>query len=104
MVGEIQATVQVNATPKEVYDFLASGANTNLKVESSNPNAMTVSLKTDLGLLRYGETVDCTINPLRDSCRVSIALRSFVFSKSTLDMRGTVTKVSDALIERFRTR
>ena len=104
MVGEIQATVQVNATPTEVYNFLASGANTGMKVESSNPKAMTVSLKNDVGFLRYGEIVDCTVNPLRDSCRVSITLKSFFFSKITSDVRGTVMRVSEALIERFRTR
>lgn len=104
MVGEFQSVVQVKATPKEVYDFLASGANTNLKVKSSDPDAMTVSLKNDVGLLTYGEIVDCTVNPLHDSCRVSITLRSFFFSKITSDVRGTVMKVNDALLERFRTR
>ena len=104
MVGEFRATVQVKATPTEVYDFLASGANTGMKVESSDPNAMTVSLKNNVGLLRYGEIVDCTVNPLRDSCRVSITLRSFFFSKITSDVRGTVMRVNNALLERFRTR
>jgi len=104
MVGEFQLTVQVKATSKEVYDFLASGANTEMKVESSDPDAMTVSLKNNVGFLRRGEIVDCTVNPLRDSCRVSITLRSFFFSKITSDVSGTVMRVNDALLERFRTR
>ena len=104
MVGESQSTVQVRAAPKEVFDFLASGANTEMKVESSDPDAMTVSLKSNSGLLRRGEIVDCAVKPLRDSCRVSIALRLSFFSKNTLSASGAVMRVSDALIERFRTR
>ena len=102
MAGGFQSTVQVRAKPKEVYDFLASGANTGMEVESSDPNAMTVSLKRKIGFFRY-ETLDCTINDLRDSCRIVMNGSNVLRSNVTEDAKGMVTRVSDALIERFRT-
>ncbi|HUW42926.1 MAG TPA: hypothetical protein VMW02_01675 [Thermoplasmata archaeon] len=104
MVGEFHATVQIRATPKEVYDFLASGANTTMKVKSSDPNAMTVSLKSKIGFFSYGEIVDCSVKNWQNSCRVDLKGRPVLFANITADVKGTVMKVSDALIGRFRNR
>jgi len=104
MVGGFQTTVQIRATPKEVYDFLASGANTNMKVKSSDPNAMTVSLKSKVGFFSYGEIVDCAVKNWQDGCRVDIKGRPVLFTNITADVKGTVMKVSDALIGRFGNR
>jgi len=104
MVGGFQTIVQIRATPKEMYDFLASGANTGMKVKSSDPNAMTVSLKSKVGFFSYGEIVDCTIQNWQGNCRVDIKGRPVLFTNITADVKGTVMKVSDALIGRFRNR
>jgi len=103
MAGEFQSTVQVRAKPKEVYDFLASGANTGMEVESSDPNAMKVSLNRKIGFFRY-ETLDCTVNDLRDGCRIVLKGRSARSTNTTEDANGTVMRLSDALVERFRAR
>jgi len=104
MVKEFQTTVQIRATPKEVYDFLASGANTNMKVKSSDPNAMTVSLKSKVGFFSYGEIVDCTVTKMQDSCRIELKGRPVLVTNITANVKGTVMKVSNALIGRFGNR
>lgn len=103
MVREFEAVVHCRATPKEVYDFLASGANLKMKVKSADPNAMTVVLKSKIGLLSYGEIVDCAISPTQNGCRVDLKGRPVLVTNITADVRGTVIKVSDAIGARFGT-
>ena len=104
MVGQFQTNIQCKAAPKEVYDFSASGANINMKLKSSDPNAMTVSLKSKVGFFSYGEIVDCTITKTQDGCHVEISGKPVLVTNITADVRGTVMKVSDALIGRIGNR
>jgi hypothetical protein len=104
MVGQFQTAVLIRATPKEVYDFLASGASTVMKIKSADQNAMTVSLKSKVGFFSYGEIVDCIITSLPDGCRIELKGRPVLVTNITADVKGTVMKVSDALIGRFGNR
>jgi len=98
---EFEAIVHCRASPKEVYDFLAAGANTKMKVKSADPGTLTVTLKSKMGLLSYGEIVDCTIAATPSGCSVSLKGRPVLSTNITADVKGTVMKVSEALGARF---
>jgi len=104
MVGKFETVVQCKAPAKEVYDFLASGAKTKMKVKSADPNTLKVSLKSKVGLFSYGEMVDCTVTSTELGCRVHLEGRPVLATNITADVKGTVTKVSDALVGEFGSR
>lgn len=104
MVAEVQVAVMSKATAKEVYDFLASGAKTKMKVKAADPNAMKVTLKSKMGLLSYGEIVDCTVSSTQNGCRIDLFGRPVLVTNITADVKSTVTKVSDALVREFGNR
>ncbi len=103
-MGKFDMVVQCKAPAKEVYDFLASGAVPKLKVKSTDPAALKVSLKSKVGLLSYGEIVDCTVVGTDMGSRVALEGRPVLVTNITADVKGTVMKVSDALVGRFGSR
>lgn len=104
MVGKFQVAVQCKAPAKEVYNFLSSGAKTKMKVKVADPNALKVSLKSKVGFFSYGEIVDCTVTITQEGCRVDLHGRPALATNITADVKGTVTKVSNALISEFGNR
>lgn len=104
MVGKSQAVVQCKAPVNEVYNFLAAGAKTKMKVRSADPNALKISLKSKVGLFSYGEIVDCTVTGTELGCRVDLDGRPVLATNITADVKGTVTKVQDALVREFGNR
>jgi hypothetical protein len=104
MAGKYEAAVQLKVPAKDVYDFLASGAKMKVKVRSTDPNSMSVSLKSKVGLFSYGEIVDCTVAPTEMGCRVNLAGRPVLVTNITADVKGTVDKVTAALMSEFGNR
>jgi hypothetical protein len=104
MVAEYQSAVQSKASAKEVFDFLASGAKMKIKVKATDPNAMKVTLKSKVGLLSYGEIVECSITSTQNGCRIDLVGRPVLVTNITADVKGTVTKVSDAIVREFGNR
>lgn len=104
MVGKYETVVQCKAPAKEVYDFLASGAKTKMKVKSADPNTLKVSLKSKVGFFSYGEVVDCSVSSTELGCRVNLDGRPVLATNITADVKGTVTKVSNALVAEFGNR
>jgi imidazoleglycerol phosphate dehydratase HisB len=104
MVGKFQMVVQCKAPAKAVYNFLASGAKTKMKVKSADSNALKVSLKSKVGLFSYGEIVDCTVTGTELGCRVDLDGRPVLVTNITADVQSTVTKVQSALVSEFGNR
>ncbi len=104
MVGRFETVVQCKAPAKEVYDFLAAGAKTKMKVKSADPNALKVSLKSKVGLFSYGEIVDCRVTDTELGCQVNLEGKPVLVTNITADVKGTVMKVSDALVGEFGNR
>lgn len=104
IVGKFETVIQCKAPAKEVYDYLASGANTKMKVKSTDPNALKVSLKSKVGLFSYGEIVDCTVTTTEMGSRVHLEGKPVLVTNITADVKGTVAKVSDALVSKFGNR
>lgn len=103
-MGKYQATVQSKASAKEVYDFLASGAKTKMKVKSADPGALKVSLKSKVGFFSYGEIVDCTVGSTGMGSRIDLEGRPVLATNITADVKGTVTKVTEAIMAEFGNR
>lgn len=101
-MGKFDTVIQCKAAPKEVYDFLASGAL--LKVKSADPATLKVSLKSKVGFFSYGEVVDCTVASTDLGSRVALEGRPVLATNITADVKGTVMKVSDALMNKFGSR
>lgn len=101
MAREFVAVVHCRASPREVYEFLASGANTKMKVKAADPSTLTVTLKSRMGLVSYGEIVDCSVAATPGGCSVTLKGRPVLVTNITADVKGTVMKVSDALGARF---
>jgi len=103
-MGKFNTTVQCKASAKEVFDFLSSGAKTKLKVKSSDPGIMKVSLKNKMGLLSYGEIVDCSVTGTEMGCRVDLEGRPVLVTNVTADVKGSVMNVQEALVQEFGNR
>jgi len=103
-VGKFETVVQCRAPPKAVFDFLASGARTKMKVKSLDEGTMKVTLKSKMGMLSYGEIVDCEIAATDLGSRVRLEGRPVLSTNITADVRGTVEKVAQALVAEFANR
>jgi len=101
MVREFEAVVFCRAPARQVYEFLASGANTNMKVSAADPDKLTVTLKSKMGLISWGEIVDCSVTATQNGCSVTLKGRPVLVTNLTADVKGTVMKVSEALGARF---
>lgn len=101
MANKFEAVVFCRASALQVYEFLAAGAGTDMKVKGADPKALTVTLKSKMGLMSYGEIVDCSVVSTQNGCRVTLKGRPVLVTNITADVKGTVMKVSDALGARF---
>lgn len=103
-MAKYQAMVQSKASAKEVFDFLASGAKTKMKVKSADPGTLKVTLKSKVGFFSYGEIVDCSITSTGMGSRVDLEGRPVLATNVTADVKGTVTKVTEAIMAEFGNR
>lgn len=103
-VGKFQTVVQCKAPANEVFRFLSSGAKTKMKVKSSDEAALKVSLKNKMGLLSYGEIVECTVTATEMGSKIDLDGRPVLATNITADVKGAVTTVQDALLKEFGNR
>ena len=103
-MGKFQSVVQCKAPANEVYRFLSSGAKTNLKTKSEDPDALKVSLRRKMGLLSWGEIIDCTVASTEMGSRVQLEGRPVLATNVTADVKGAVMMVQEALIKEFGNR
>jgi len=103
-MAKFETVVQCKAPAREVFDFLASGAKTNMKVKSIDAGTMKVSLKSKVGMFSYGEIVDCEVAATELGSRIQLAGRPVLATNITADVKGTVEKVAQALLGQFGNR
>ncbi len=93
MSRKFEAVVFCRAPATQVYEFLAAGAGTGMKVKAADPRSLTVTLKSKMGLVSYGEIVDCYVVATQNGCTVTLKGRPVLATNITADVQGTVMKV-----------
>ena len=100
-MGKFQARVQCKASRESVYQFLCQGAGTRMKMTLRDPVAFRVTLRSRMGIMSWGEVVECTVTPTQAGCSVLLEGRPVLATNVTADVSGTVSELATSLVLQF---
>jgi hypothetical protein len=97
----VRESVEIRASPEEVYSFLASLDLSGLKVSRKIPEMKTVVISSGLSLFSWGESIEASVQSSQFGSLVILRAQGKFQLNITADPKGLSQRVKDALKGRF---
>ncbi len=97
----VRESVEIKASPEEVYSFLASLNLSGLKVSRKIPEMKTVVITSGLSFFSWGESIEVFVQSSQSGSLVILRAQGKFQLNITADPKALSQRVKDALKGRF---
>ena len=97
----IRESVEIKASPEEVYSFLVGLSLNGLKVSRKIPEMKTVIISSGLSLFSWGESIEVSVQSSQTGSLVILRAQGKFQLNITADPKALSQRVKDALKGRF---
>ena len=97
----VRESVEIKASPEEVYSFLANLNLSGLKVTRKIPETKTVVISSGVSLFSWGESIEVSLQSSQSGSLAVLRAQGKIQLNITADPKALSQRIKDALKGRF---